>query len=220
MTKYRKRALLAVAASVVAVAVTVLVNRNLTQYLDAAYGVETVYYGMGEIIPFGDDYLDYDDESLDGYSMRIDAAQVLTYEEFLEWAGKTEGAADELLGSLAGSMPEKLCLITATFYNEDCDAEGIVLDNFTCGSDIYSVEFDSALTVLGNDFLMENYDSLDYAFTVGIRVPEGSEATVYLVYDYIRLDFSARHWEKLAEDTLYFGMTWLPQSKCIVLTLE
>ncbi len=198
-------------------------NRQIISRLEAEHGVDYVYYEMGDIVPFENDYQTYGAENLDGYFLRMDDAQVMTYEEFLDWSGETEDEVAALLQDWADSLPEKLCLLTMTFFNEDSEADGFYLDEFSLESDTYNLNYDTTLTVLANTFLSwedSNYLPEVLAGSQGIYINPGEQATVYLVYDYVRPYFTAHHWNRLDRDTLRFMVTWFPTAKLITITLR
>ncbi len=197
-------------------------NRQIISRLEAEHGVDYVYYEMGDIVPFEDDYQTYGAENLDGYFLRMDDAQVMTYEEFLDWSGETEDEVDALLKGKA-DPPEKLCLLTITFFNEDSEADGFYLDEFALNSDTYDLYYDTTLTVLANTFLSwedSNYLPEVLAGMQSIYLNPGEQATVYLVYDYVRFYFTAHHWNRLDRDSLWFMVTWFPTEKLIAVTLH
>ena len=221
--KGQRKLIFIVAAIAAILLATGLVNRKLTQSLEEAYGVEYKYYDMGEVVPFEEDYQTYGVSLLDGYSMRIDKAEVMTTEEFFAWTGYTDQSVAALLGENIQWLPEKLCVLTVTFFNEDCDAQGFYLDNFSCNNDTYAMNFDSTLTVLANDFLMnanETDISSGFVGNVGNWLGHDEEVTLYMVYDYIKFYFDDVHWENLTEDTLQFMVTWFPTEKLVNMVLE
>ena len=53
------------------------VNRNVDK-------AETILYPRGEIVPVGEDYFDYASEHMEGYTVQVLGAELVTAEEFLE----------------------------------------------------------------------------------------------------------------------------------------
>ena len=74
--KSKKKAIILLAVIILAIAATVVANRRLTQKLDKLYGEEQHFFEMGETVPFADNYLSKDKVSVDGYSLRVDNAEV------------------------------------------------------------------------------------------------------------------------------------------------
>ncbi len=208
-------------AVVLLIGTTVIRNRQITQMLDTGYGFEVRYHEMGEIVPYGDNYADYTGEILDGYSVRADKAEVLTYEKFIERFGQTSESAAALLGDTSG-LPEKILLVTTTFFNEDSDAEGPYLENITCDGTQFRLNLDAPLTILANDFLLNAYNenlSSHYGDALGIFLRQGSSNTINIVYDYNRSEFTSRGWERLDEEPMYLSITWHPVSERITLSV-
>ena len=212
--------------AVLAVAATAIAQVRLSRYLEENYGRRYEYYQIGDVVEFGDNYqfvAGYGD-SLDGYSIQVDAAEVLTYEEFLERAGQTEERAATLLKNIY-SLPEKVCLISTTLSNKDSNARGVSLSDLYCTGDTYDMYFDSALTIVANSFLLEaqqkNLEEADGFVSVnGVYLDPGESTTVYLVYDFTKSFFTAQHWESLSDETLQLQITNTPVTKVVELSLK
>lgn len=223
MKKNRKKIWIIAIAVVVFTVATIIANIRLTAALDAEYAAgEEVYYEMGDTVDYGENHVYYIyDDDLDGYSVRVDCAEVLTYEELLEHIGQTADSMTEMLGSTTvSSMPEKVLFITAVFANEDSDAEGIKLSEITCHGPTYYMSFDAVLTIVSNEFLLNEYaDSLPAYSSPGFYLDHHEEATVYIVYDFSKFFFTARHWENLEDESIYLQITSYPLQQRIMLTL-
>lgn len=221
--KSKKKAIILLALIILAIAATVVANRRLTQKLDELYGEEQQFFEMGETVPFADNYLSKNKVSVDGYSLRVDNAEVLTCDELLSRIGQTEESISSLPGGNIAKLPEKVCLITATLANEDSGAEGVGLTAFICRGENYDLSFDSTLTIASNAFFLEQYQNNSESMlfsALGIHLDPGTETTVYLVYDFYKGYFSARGWDKLEEEPLWLDITLYPIKETIVLTLE
>ena len=196
------------------IGLTVWRNHQIVAALDAEYGIETRYHMMGEIIPFGENHQDYDDEPKDGYSIRVDNAEILSYDELLVRFDLDDEDVRGRLGSMASMLPEKVCLISATMFNENSLSDtGPSLALISCSGVNYDMYQDGALTIMVNESLRDIYqDNLmaNAAAPLEFTLKAGEGEAVYLVYDYYRGFFNARHWEHLADDTLDLDLTWYP----------
>lgn len=207
--------------SAVFIGLTVWRNHQIVAALDAEYGIEIGYHEMGEVIPFGENHQDYNDEPKKGYSIRVDSAEVLSYDELLARFDLDNEDIRARLGSLAATLPEKVCLLTASIFNENSTSDtGPSLSYFSCSGVNYEMYLDGALTIMTNDSFRESYQDNLAAYSASpleFTLENGSEETVYLVYDYYRGSFNTRHWNRLSEDTLYLDLTWYPVKERVTL---
>jgi hypothetical protein len=219
----KKKVLLWLSIAALAVAATAVAQIRLRRYLDENYGRETEYYQMGEMVAFGENYQTAkDSETLAGYSMSVDDAQVMTYEAFLAFIGQTEDGMENTYGIEAADMAEKVCLLTITLANADSTAQGVNLEELFFYGDTYDLYYDSTLTTLANDFLREEYQeelAAGRSSLMGLYLDQGETATIYLAYDFIKGYFSDRHWERLGDETLWLHITSFPVEKIIVCPL-
>lgn len=196
------------------IGLTVWRNHQIVAALDAEYGIETRCHKMGEIVPFGENHQDYDDEPKDGYSIRVDSAEILSYDELLARFDLDDEEIRGRLGNMASMLPEKVCLISATMINEhSLSGTGPSLALISCSGVNYDMYQDGALTIMVNESLRDIYqDNLaaNAAAPLEFTLKAGEEETVYLVYDYYRGFFNTRHWERLTEDALDLDLTWYP----------
>lgn len=224
MKKVKKRTWVILAAVILAVSASFIANRRLTAFLDENWGKNEEFYAMGETIPFGENYLDVGaQETMDGYSLRVNSAEVLTREELLNRIGQSEEEVEALLGENISSLAEKVCLVSITLWNDGSDAPGVALDSLYCEGLSYELTMDKTLTILSNDFLLEaNRDQMDSAGSsiVGVYLDPGEDADINIVYSYSISSFSKRHWDRLDEDSLWLTMTYYPVRKIIELTLR
>lgn len=217
------RLFLILLCSAVFIGLTVWRNHQIVAALDAEYGIEIGYHEMGEIVPFGENHQDYNDEPKNGYSIRVDSAEVLSCDELLARFDLDNEDVRARLDSCMSSLPEKVCLITASMFNENsASGTGPSLSYFSCSGIDYGMYLDGALTIMANDSFRESYQDNLAAYSMSpleFTLENGSEETVYLVYDYNRGSFSSSHWERLSEDTLYLDLTWYPVKERVTVTL-
>lgn len=219
--KKNRKSVVALLAALIVVGATVWANVRLNRTLDAAYGVREEFYAMGELIPFGDNTQSMNGTA-DGYSVSVDRAEVLTYEELLEKVGRSEDSIEELMGANAASFPEKVLLVSLTICNADSDEKGVVLDGVGCYGENYDLNADITLTIVANDFLFERYESelASYYGELGITIDPGNAVSVYVVYDFYEGYFSRTHWNDLESESLWVNVTWNPVKKIVPLTIS
>lgn len=218
----RKKLLFTFLSIVIVVGVTITINQRVNQSLEDAYGVEEELYSMGEWIPFGNNRQNSYEESIEGYSIRVDEAEILTYEALLDKIGQTEETISSMMDGNTEWCPEKVLFVTVTILNENSEADGVVLDELSCYGVNYDMNMDITLTIISNDFLMEAHNSnlASYHGFLGCSVSSGAEAEVYLVYDFYEGFFSRRHWENLDDESIWLDMTWFPVRKTVELVLQ
>lgn len=221
--KSKKKVIFLIAIIFIVVIATIIANLRLTQKLDELYGEEQLFFEMGETVQFGSNYLSKNKVSVDGYSLRVDDAEVLTCEELLIRIGQTEESISLLNGENIVNLPEKVCLITTTIANENCETAGVGLNDFVCRGENYDMSLDTIFTIASNPFFLEQYqnNSESVLFSaLGVHLDPGSETTLYLVYDFYKGYFSSKGWERLEEEPLWLDVTWYPIKETIVLTLD
>lgn len=224
MKRVKTKTWIILAAIILAVIVTFIANHRLIQVLEENYGENQEYYTMGEIVPFGENYQTIGfEETMDGYSLRVNSAEVLTWEALLTYIGQSEEDVEALLGGSIPGQPEKVCLVTITLWNGGSQAPGLDLSCLLCYEVSYDLNIDTTLTILANSFLLDAYREQmadTYIGFVGVSLDPGEEADICLVYDYSKSNFTEKHWDSLAEDTLWLDITDFPVRKTIELALR
>lgn len=210
--------------SVILLGITVWRNHQIVAALDAEYGIETHDHTMSEVIQFGENHQDYNDEPKDGYSICVDCAEILSYGELLTRFDLDAQDLRERLGILSETVPEKVCLISASMSNENSTSNtGPGLSYFSCSGVNYEMYFNGALTIMVNDSLREIYqDNLlaNSTAPLELTLKSGAREDVYLVYDYHRSFFNDRHWEHLEADTLTLDFTWYPVKERVFISFS
>lgn len=156
----------------------------------------TEVYGIGEEVPFEDDYIEIK-EPAKGYTLRVDDFRIVDYTEFIEEQSFT--LPKEY------TPPEKLALVYLTLRNIDSTDPGIaLLDLGLSGIDRYAL-IDWDLLPLLNPVLENGY---------GIALSQGTSYQVVIPYQIYRYFFSAA-WDNLESYPLFFQMTSFPTRKLI-----
>lgn len=192
--------------------ITILVNCHVEETLQENYGITQVIYQPGDIVPFEMD--DTQDGPLDGYSIRVDDAIIMNYDEFMKLIGES---IDTDIGN---EPPDKVCLITTTISNEHSIYEGPYLTNIVLHGLNFIPSLSKPLTVLANPFLKEAFGedvSSEHLRMnmLGISVLEESDATVQLVYGLYEESFTRRTWENIDNEKMYLCITYSPTQKKI-----
>ena len=224
----KRRYIIPLLVVVMVVFATVIAQNHVFQFYETNFGIEKEYYSMDEVVPFGADLVQTG-STAEGYSLRVDKAEVLTGDEFLERVGQTEETVSSLLGSSTQYEAQyesmRMCFLTVTLYNDNSDADGVDIADFTLAGENYDVYMDRGYTVLANDFLLNaNKDDLSGETgslgRTGIYLAPGKEAEIHIVYCFSRADISARRWNRLAEEPLWLQITYSPVEKNIILEME
>lgn len=223
MKRSQTKVWITLAAILLTVIATFIANQRLTQNLEASYGENQEYYAMGEIVPFGENYqtIGFED-TVDGYSLRVNNAKILTWEDMLTYIGQSEEDAEALLGEGASAQPEKVCLVTITLWNDDSQAPGVDLSCLYCYGISYDLHMDTDLTILANSFLLDAYrDQMadNHVGFVGVSLDPGEKVDICLAYDYSKSNFTERHWDRLDADGLWLDITDFPIRRTIELIL-
>lgn len=158
---------------------------------------QRLVYRMGEVVPFEEDYIDQKIIS-DGYLVRVDSFNIVSYNDFLIEMG--------VLDTWMGRHPERVAVVYATLFNDDSDADGVVLTDFILhGIDNYA-NVDYELLLLANPALGGN---------LGISLPQGMEYPVILPFGLYSQFFGADTWENITEYDWNLHITSYPTEKDI-----
>lgn len=155
-------------------------------------------YQMSEEVPFEKDItMDF---TMEGYTITVKDAEVLTYEEFL----RKYNAED-----IYSNMPDKVYDITITLKNINADEETGV--NFM---DFY-LQKNAAISGLEtNLYSMVNPD-VEGSYAIALR--KDSEKEFHLPYALWKYNFREKTWNNIEEYGLNFVATLYPTKKIISL---
>lgn len=168
---------------------------SLNSYYDSLSHPEKMVYKMGEIVPFGADYM-YKGVSAAGYSVRVDGFEIADYETY----------AEGLDLDPAYSGPEKLALVYITLFNESSDAEGVMLTEFQLhGIDNY-VGLSRDMLLAANPVLEGNY---------GIHLSPDTEYGLVIPFELYSELFGGDTWRHIENYEFFFHVTSYPTEKDI-----
>lgn len=203
--KIQKRTKSVICLAVVIVVITVAAIRfnKLNSFFNENYGISYAEYGMNEIVDFGEDLINF--ELLSGYSIRIDDAHIIDYEEYVDFLGVTRSNLTET------NPPEKVCIVAATIFNEYSDAQGVFLPYITLYGVDFFTDWNSELIDLANPVL-------DGA--LGIALSPCTSYTVYIVYNLREDQFTSKTWDNIENEQFMLQLTQNPISKSIKLMIS
>lgn len=168
---------------------------SLNNYYSSMSDRTKKVYSIGEVVPFGEDFT-VEDEQPNGYSLRVDSFEIVDYGSYVEKTSISDGAYG----------PEKLALVHITLFNDNSDADGILLTAFQLhGIDNY-MGLDRTLLTAINPVLGNYY---------GIRLQPGEEYALTIPYDLSSNLFGSDTWKHLNKYTLFFHITSYPTEKDI-----
>jgi hypothetical protein len=148
-------------------------------------------YAMGQWIEFQDDFLIND--TMKGYAIRVDGAEILSYEQFLA----KYGAKDEYT-----YVPDRIYDVEVTLQNIDAaDTTGINLSEFYIQGVAVCAGVDANLCGVANP-------SFGGAYAIALRT--GTEITVHIPFALYEENFSADVWADLAHFDMNFVATLYP----------
>ena len=221
--KKRGRILLLLCALLLAA--TAAAQSRVHRFYEDNYGIEERCYSMGETVPFGENTVDKS-VTMEGCSICIERAEILTGGQFLDRVGQTEDTLAALLGRDVSSLRSaRLCFLTAVVSNGSGGDRSFDPASFTLAGENYDVALESAYTIIANPFLLNAHrDGLSGPWggmgQTGIHLDPGQEAEIYIVYGFSKTDLSARKWDRLDREPLWLEVTFSPVAKYIVLDIS
>lgn len=194
--KKRTRRMLIILLLFLATAAWIWRYISLNNYYSSMSDRTKKVYSTGEIVPFDEDFT-AEDEQPNGYSLRVDSFEIVDYGSYVEKTSISGGAYG----------PEKLALVHITLFNDDSDADGILLTAFQLhGIDNYMGLDRTLLT--GINPVLDGY--------YGIRLRPGEEYELTIPYDMSSNLFGSYTWKHLNEYEFYFHITSYPTEKDIL----
>lgn len=170
---------------------------TMNAYYDSLVIAEKETYQIGDVVPFGDDLGGWT-TNLNGYSLRVDKFEV---QDFDTYAESINFKPDEYY--IPG---ERVALLYVTLFNEDSDAEGVMLTDFQLRGVDTTIYLDWDMLLAANPVLGENY---------GIQLLHGTEYSVVLPYKVQEDLFTAWTWNHFDDYDLFFRLTSHPTEKII-----
>ncbi len=170
-------------------------------------------YGMGEEVEIGDDIFMEDYENMDGYSVTVEEAELLTYHEFLEKFQYDEETQGQLYQTNEMLYPEMVCNVKITVKNSNSKDEpdkGIDFLNYA----LYGKDFQLQLSELL--YYVANPDMEDGLLS--FRLMPGTEKEFYLPFSFRpSADVEPIQTEEVRNSRLYLPVCLYPEQRQIVL---
>ena len=175
--------------------------------LNASYqrmqtGWDEIHY-LGEEVSLGENHIDNSIQA-NGYSIRVDAVQIVDTAEYMEEKGLSSDSRE-------ASLPERLALLSATIKNKDNRDDSFPVLLF----EVYGIDF---YTVV--DFELFNQINIDLQKEGwGIVLPQDTEHTVVIPFRLDRDSFNFYTWNHLAGYPLSMRLTYGP-ARIIIKLME
>ena len=155
-------------------------------------------YQSGEKVKFGKDILmDY---TMDGYSIRIDEAEILEYTDYVN-----KYQADDVYPN----APEQVYDVTLTLFNDGA-AEDVGINLY----DFY-IEGTGVCFSVNPELLNLSNPKLHGSYAIALR-PD-TEYQIHLPYNLLKDHFRPEIWNNLNDFCMYFVATLYPVKKTILL---
>lgn len=168
---------------------------SLNDYYQTISNQRTVYYALGEKVPFSSDYIDKD-LCANGYWIQVNKFEILSYEDYASTLSTPL--------KMYGATPEKIALVYITLYNENSTADGVMLTELTLhGIDSYAG--------MNWDALLASNSILEGSF--GVQLASGSYCNLVLPFNLFSSSFSSHTWEHINEYDFFLRITAFPTAK-------
>ena len=169
---------------------------TMNAYYDSFVNQEKVIFKVGEKVPFEDDL--YNKKSLNGYSIQVNRFEV---QDFYTYAESIGFVMDDHY-----YPGEKVALLSITLFNDNSDAEGVMLTDYNLYGVDQIINMDWDLLIAANPILEGNY---------GITLLPGTECSLVLPYKMQKDYFGTWTWNHLDDYDLYLKLTSYPTEKVI-----
>lgn len=171
---------------------------SLNEYYEGISSDATeIVYDIGNVVPFEDDRMGGWKQAT-GYSLSVDKFEIVDSQDFINTVG--------FIPTDNYSPCEKVAVAYITLYNEDSDAEGIMLTELSmCGIDqVLNLNWD--LLLAANPVLEGN---------MGIKLAHNSECSLILPFSLFEKYFSGATWKNIDNYELFLELTIYPAKKII-----
>lgn len=170
---------------------------TMNAYYDSLVTTQKETYRIGDMVPFEDDLGEWK-TNLNGYSVRVDKFEV---QDFDAYAKSIDFKPDE--SYIPG---ERIALLYITLFNEDSDADGVMLTDFQLRGVDTIIYLDWDLLTAANPVLGEKY---------GMKLSPGTQCSIVLPHKLEKDFFGSWTWNHFGDYKLYFRVTVHPTEKII-----
>lgn len=158
-------------------------------------------FSKGEEVPIGQDFFDYANEDMDGYTVTVLGAELLSVQDFLQRYDATEQA--EILGRFTDYI-YTVRVSVANQHNPYTDQKGIALQRYALQGTDYILSFEDTCYQIANPGMPGASFSLR----------QGTNMEVTLTFDVMSKVTGIKH---LSDDTPKLLITQYPHQKMITL---
>ena len=169
---------------------------TMNAYYDSFVNQEKVIFKVGEKVPFEEDL--YNKKSLNGYSIQVNRFEV---QDFYTYAESIGFVMDDHY-----YPGEKVALLSITLFNDNSDAEGVMLTYYNLYGVDQIINMDWDLLIAANPILEGNY---------GITLLPGTECSLVLPYKMQKEFFGSWTWNHFDDYDLFLKLTSYPTEKLI-----
>ena len=184
---------------IIAISLWAIQYNNINRYFNNTYPLALKCYEAADVVPFEDNVLAGNE--LNGYKIEVNRTQIMETSRFLE--------IHNISNHKFENLPEKVCDVELTIYNENSDAEGIYLPDLVLHGVDYQTDWNSDLMNILNS---------EMGGALGVSVPKGYEYTVHIVYNLRKMHFATKTWENMDNYSLFIKVTDYPSRIDIKLT--
>lgn len=170
---------------------------TINTYYDALATNFKNIYMIGDVVPFENDMGEMR-VNLNGYAVKVEHFEILNTEEYVQ---SLNLEADEYC-----SLGEKTALVYITLFNQNSDAQGVMLTDFSLRGIDNIVSMDRDLLTASNPVLQGNY---------GISLSPGTSYNLILPYTLQEEYFSRWTWNNIEKYDMYLRVTVAPTEKVI-----
>ena len=164
-------------------------------YEDISSDTEEVIYDIGDVAPFEDDRMEGWKQA-NGYSLKVDRFEIVDSQDFIDKIGFAPNDA---------YFPcEKIAVVYITLFNEESDADGIMLTELSLSGIDQVLNLNWDLLLAANPILEGN---------MGIELAHESECSLILPFSLFEKYFSGATWNKIDNYELFLELTIYPAQK-------
>lgn len=166
-------------------------------YEDISADSEEVIYDIGDVVPFEDDRMEGWKQA-NGYSLKVERFEIVDSQDFINTVGFIPN--DDYFPC------EKIAVAYITLYNEDSDADGIMLTELSMRGIDQVLNLNWDLLLAANPVLEGN---------MGIKLAHNSECSLILPFSLFEKYYSAITWKNIDTYELFLELTIYPTEKVV-----
>ena len=164
-------------------------------YKDISADTKKVIYDICDVVPFEDDRMEGWKQA-NGYSLKVDRFEIVDSHDFIDMVG--------FIPNDAYFPCEKIAVVYITLFNEDSDADGIMLTELSLYGIDQVLNLNWDLLLAANPVLEGN---------MGIKLAQNSECGLILPFSLFEKYFSRATWNNIDNYELFLELTIYPAQK-------